>query len=122
VCSKVGVEREVTAAIHETGSKMPLLSRLDLGHLPETGTLILYLTCLALGSLTSCSIYRLWFHPLRKIPGPKLAAVTHLYELYFDAIKGGRYLWEIEKLHEKYGEKPSSPNRQSRSLRGCMPW
>ncbi|CEN60318.1 hypothetical protein ASPCAL02759 [Aspergillus calidoustus] len=82
---------------------MPLLSLLDLGHLPGTGKLIRYITCLALGWLTARSIYRLWFHPLRRIPGPKLAAVTHLYELYFDAIKGGRYLWEIERLHEKYG-------------------
>ncbi|OGM47432.1 benzoate 4-monooxygenase cytochrome P450 [Aspergillus bombycis] len=48
-------------------------------------------------------IYRLYSHPLRKIPGPKLAAVTHLYEWYYDLCLGGRYLFEIERMHERYG-------------------
>lgn len=49
------------------------------------------------------SIYRLYFHPLSKFPGPKLAALTHLYEFYYDAIKGGKYLWEIQRMHDQYG-------------------
>ncbi|KAE8153110.1 cytochrome P450 [Aspergillus avenaceus] len=49
------------------------------------------------------SIYRLFFHPLHKIPGPKLAAVTHLYEFYYDVVRGGRYMFKIEKMHEDYG-------------------
>lgn len=49
------------------------------------------------------TVYRIYFHPLRKIPGPKLAAATHLVEFYYDVVKGGMYLWEIEKMHEKYG-------------------
>ncbi|KAJ5345239.1 hypothetical protein N7452_003243 [Penicillium brevicompactum] len=48
-------------------------------------------------------IYRLYFHPLSKFPGPKLAAITSLYEFYFNVAKGGRYFWEIERMHEKYG-------------------
>ncbi|KAF4776013.1 hypothetical protein HER10_EVM0002755 [Colletotrichum scovillei] len=47
--------------------------------------------------------YRLFFSPLRKIPGPKLAAVTFLYEFYYDAICRGRFLWKIQDLHAKYG-------------------
>ncbi|KAE8422352.1 cytochrome P450 [Aspergillus pseudocaelatus] len=49
------------------------------------------------------SIYRLYSHPLRNIPGPRLAAATHLYEWYYDLFLGGRYLFEIERMHERYG-------------------
>lgn len=49
------------------------------------------------------SIYRLYFHPLSGIPGPKLAAVTHLYEFYYDVIIHGRFLFQIEKMHQQYG-------------------
>ncbi|KAL2844381.1 cytochrome P450 [Aspergillus pseudodeflectus] len=53
--------------------------------------------------LTLRSIYRLWYHPLSHIPGPPLAAITHLYEAYHDIVRGGLYVWEIEKMHDKYG-------------------
>ncbi|KAB8221594.1 cytochrome P450 [Aspergillus novoparasiticus] len=49
------------------------------------------------------SFYRLYSHVLRNIPGPKLAAVTHLYEWYYDLFLGGRYLFEIERMHKRYG-------------------
>ncbi|MCJ1349230.1 hypothetical protein MMC31_007466 [Peltigera leucophlebia] len=49
------------------------------------------------------SLYRLYFHPLRKFPGPKLAAITQGYEFYYDVFRGGMYIWEIEKMHQKYG-------------------
>lgn len=50
------------------------------------------------------SIYRLYFHPLSKIPGPKLAAITSGYEFYFNVIKRGMFIWEMERLHDIYGE------------------
>lgn len=56
------------------------------------------------------SLYRLYFHPLRRFPGPKLAAITHGYEFYHDVFRRGMYLWEIEKMHKKYG-------RQIRSVK-----
>ncbi|KAH8697528.1 benzoate 4-monooxygenase cytochrome P450 [Talaromyces proteolyticus] len=49
------------------------------------------------------TIYRVYFHPLRKIPGPKLAAATHLVEFYHDVILGGKFCWEVQRMHEKYG-------------------
>ena len=61
---------------------------------------------LALGGvwLLLRSIYRLYFHPLSHIPGPKIAIVSRLYEFYHDVIRGGMYIWEVEKMHEKYGQ------------------
>lgn len=49
------------------------------------------------------AIYQLYFSPLSKFPGPKLAAVTLWYEIYYDVFKWGRYWVEVKKMHEKYG-------------------
>ncbi|KAK7454005.1 hypothetical protein VKT23_011516 [Stygiomarasmius scandens] len=47
--------------------------------------------------------YNLFLHPLRHVPGPKLAAATDLYKIYYDLIVRGGLLNQIEKLHKKYG-------------------
>ena len=52
----------------------------------------------------SLAIYRLWLSPLSKIPGPKLAALTGLYEFYWDCLKVGQYKWRVEEMHAKYGD------------------
>ena len=62
----------------------------------------------AFGALTllyalSLATYRLVFSPLAGFPGPKLAAMTDLYEFYFDFFRNGIYIFEIEKMHHKYG-------------------
>lgn len=59
-------------------------------------------------SFTIKAVYRAYFHPLAKFPGPKIAAVTHLYEVAWDYFGRGAYLYEIQRMHEKYG-KPCSP-------------
>ncbi|UZP34352.1 hypothetical protein NXS19_002168 [Fusarium pseudograminearum] len=52
---------------------------------------------------TCIVIYRIYFSPLSKFPGPKLAAATHLYESYYDFWKKGQYYKVIQRMHEVYG-------------------
>ncbi|KAI1865877.1 uncharacterized protein JN550_008135 [Neoarthrinium moseri] len=56
---------------------------------------------LVLLSWMSRSIYRLYFHPLSKFPGPKLAAISDLYYAY--TFTSGRWPFIAENLHRKYG-------------------
>lgn len=53
--------------------------------------------------LISGIFYRLFLHPLARIPGPKLAAVSLWYEIYYDVFRHGRYVFKIMELHKKYG-------------------
>ncbi|KAL3431443.1 cytochrome P450 [Aspergillus tetrazonus] len=48
-------------------------------------------------------IYRLYFSPLAKFPGSRIAAATGWYEFYFDYWKNGKYIFEIERMHRVYG-------------------
>jgi hypothetical protein len=50
------------------------------------------------------TVYRLYFHPLANIPGPKIAAATGLYEIWHDAIRGGQYSFVIRSMHDRYGK------------------
>ena len=72
--------------------------------LPSLG-LVLTIVLLYVLSLI---IYRLYFHPLAKFPGPKIAACTTLYEFYYDVVKDGQYIWQIKDLHQEYGEYPAA--------------
>jgi hypothetical protein len=49
-------------------------------------------------------VYRLYFSPLAKFPGPRMAAATLWYEAYYDIIKKGQYTFKIKELHKKYGK------------------
>jgi hypothetical protein len=52
----------------------------------------------------SLVIYRCYLHPLAGIPGPKIAAATGLTEMWYDIVKGGQYVFQIEKWHAQYGK------------------
>ncbi|KAJ5613912.1 cytochrome P450 [Penicillium herquei] len=61
---------------------------------------------LALGIVPALAVratYRLFFHPLSTFPGPKIAAVSHLYEFYYDVIRNGTYIEKVDEMHQKYG-------------------
>ncbi|KAI0011562.1 cytochrome P450 [Xylariaceae sp. FL0662B] len=53
--------------------------------------------------LIALGVYRLYFAPSARFPGPKLAALTFWYEFYYDAWLEGQYTWKIRDLHRKYG-------------------
>ncbi|KAJ5624440.1 hypothetical protein N7510_000749, partial [Penicillium lagena] len=63
--------------------------------------------CFLLGSAFAynllMSVYRLHIHPLSRFPGPRLAAMTGLYEIYFAAWGDGSFDHEIRRLHQEYG-------------------
>lgn len=49
-------------------------------------------------------IYNLWFHPLAHVSGPRLAAVTHRYPIYWHAVKKGHFVsYILRELHKRYG-------------------
>lgn len=43
------------------------------------------------------------WHPLRRFPGPKLAAASLLYEFWYDMVLGGTYTNQIKTMHRVYG-------------------
>lgn len=48
-------------------------------------------------------IHRLFFHPLSSFPGPRLAAISSYYKTYYEIVKGGALLDQINHLHSVYG-------------------
>ncbi|KEY67210.1 Sat11 [Stachybotrys chartarum IBT 7711] len=63
----------------------------------------LLIAMLYLGYLLCICFYNIYLHPLRHIPGSKLAVMGPYLEFYHEVIRQGQYLWEIEKMHDKYG-------------------
>ncbi|KAK9442995.1 Cytochrome P450 [Metarhizium brunneum] len=62
---------------------------------------VVFVVCL--GYATVLAVQRLWLSPIAHIPGPRLAALTQYYELYYDIVLGGKYTFKIMELHKEYG-------------------
>jgi hypothetical protein len=70
---------------------------------PHITTLLISLSAGIVAWFIGVVGYRGFFHPLAKVPGPPLAALTYLYIFYFNVGKTSRLYAHIEKLHERYG-------------------
>lgn len=56
------------------------------------------------------AIHRLYFSRYAKFPGPKLAALTYGYMIYYDVLGAeGQYMYKIRDLHEEYSKRNSPP-------------
>lgn len=86
--------------------ELPVSTMMDFG-LRNVSLLYIWLSV----AIASCicalglAVYRLYFHPLARFPGPRLAAATNWYEVYYELIhKGGsQYAAKIRQLHAQYG-------------------
>jgi len=47
--------------------------------------------------------YSVFFGPLSKFPGPKMAAATQWYRTYIELVKKVSMSTKLKELHEKYG-------------------
>lgn len=53
--------------------------------------------------LVGLVIYRLYFHPLAKFPGPKYAAISRWHEYYHEVVRKGQFTFVIQDYHKQYG-------------------
>jgi hypothetical protein len=54
--------------------------------------------------VTSLVVYRRWFHPLAKVPGPFWASITHFYIVKYNLFsERSQFYLQVEKLHQQYG-------------------
>ncbi len=76
-------------------------------------------------SIAYCAIvviYRLYFHPLRAVPGPRLGAVSGWYQAYHDIWKDGYFTTHLKDLHNIYGAFGNVrflPRSKPNTIRSC---
>ena len=73
----------------------------------------LLLLVVSLGATLTLAIRQIFYHPLSKFPGPRLAALTPLYKTYYEVFRGGELLRRIQELHNMHGGWPLLPNLPS---------
>ena len=70
--------------------------------LPTGWRVVVLLVVLLLARLTWLAVYRMFFHPLAKYPGPIAAKLSDFYMIALTA--GGRATYARYELHQKYGK------------------
>ena len=65
--------------------------------------IVICLSALLVAKITMTLVYRLYFHPLANVPGPRIAAMTREYELYYQGMQHTKFPQKIIDLHKKYG-------------------
>jgi hypothetical protein len=76
---------------------------LGLESYPSISQAVIYATVPITSYVAYIVVYRLFFHPLAQIPGPRLAALTFLYQTYHSFKDGSRFYKQVGLLHKKYG-------------------
>lgn len=82
---------------------MFLISELGLAGTGLATTAMLVIIVASILNFIWLVIYRLYFSPLAKFPGPRLVAATSWVEFYHNYWRRGQYIYEVEKMHDKYG-------------------
>lgn len=63
-----------------------------------------FAVCVFLAYNAGLVIYRLYFHPLRNFPGPKLNAATLWVDFYYEVVLKGQMVFKLKEWHDQYGE------------------
>lgn len=85
-----------------------------------------YILASILGYSIIVGIYRVYFHPLSRFPGPLVGKLTSWYEFYYDVILDGQFHFKRQELHNIYGKYAleewqliaQSRNREANSCQG----
>lgn len=100
---KVGGDGSLFIPSSLVGVPLPGAEQTSVMALLSVQEIIILLACIGIVYNLAVVVHRLYFSPLAKFPGPKLAAATLWYEYYYDVVKRGRYTWKIAELHAQYG-------------------
>lgn len=74
--------------------------------------ILLLVLCLGV----ALAVRQVFFHPLSKFPGPRLAALTPLYKTYYEVFRGGELLKRIQELHNIHGDYPLTNRHEQHIL------
>ncbi|KAL2681747.1 cytochrome P450 monooxygenase-like protein [Phyllosticta citricarpa] len=67
-------------------------------------TLLLTSAAVALTWVAWRAVYDIYFHPLARFPGPKLAAATRYWKVWVECFQAKSFVHELKKLHARYGK------------------